>query len=217
MDKPPQAVLFDWDGTLVNSWPVIHEAMNRTLSAMGHAPWSFDETTARVRKSAREAFPELFGDDWEKARDIFFAEYRAVHLDRIEVIDGAEELISAFQSLGCHLGVVSNKTGRHLRTESTHLGWDRFFEGFLVGAMDAARDKPAVDPVLMALDGSGLAPSESVWFIGDTGVDMACGRAANCRAILIGEVDLETPEFRENPPHEHFLSCKDLLKVVRSF
>ena len=71
MTLPPRAVLFDWDGTLVNSWPVIHESMNRTLETMGYPQWTFEETLQRVRKSLREAFPELFGDRWEAARDVF--------------------------------------------------------------------------------------------------------------------------------------------------
>lgn len=217
MTHPPRAVLFDWDGTLVNSWPVIHESMNRTLEAMGYPQWTFGETLQRVRKSLREAFPELFGDRWETARDIFYEAYRSVHLERIEVIDGAEELIGALHRLGCHLGVVSNKSGGHLRTESTHLGWDRYFSGFLVGATDAANDKPALDPVYLALKDTGIAPGADVWFVGDTWVDMACGRAAACRAILIGDKTPDDAEFRDCRPDEHFLSCRDLLEVVRRF
>ncbi|MEX2455329.1 MAG: HAD family hydrolase [Rhodospirillaceae bacterium] len=217
MMTPPKAVLFDWDGTLVNSWPIIHESMNRTLEAMGHAPWSLDETLGRVRKSLREAFPELFGDRWEDARDVFYAAYREVHLERIERIDGAEELIAALHALGCHLGVVSNKSGGHLRTESTHLGWDRYFAGFLVGATDAPNDKPALDPVYMALRGTGIDPCGDVWFVGDTWVDIACGRAGKCRSILIGDKSPDDEEFRDHPPDEHFLTCRDLLEVVRRY
>lgn len=211
----PKAVLFDWDGTLVNSWPVIHESMNRTLAQMGHPQWTFDETMARVRRSLREAFPELFGDRWEEARDIFYTAYRALHLQHIEVIDGAEELLAEIRRRDCHLGVVSNKSGGHLRTESTHLGWDHYFEGFLVGATDAPRDKPAIDPVLMALEGTGVPPGPDVWFVGDTWIDMACARQAGCAAILISETPPEGAEFAENPPDSHFLTCHEFLEVVR--
>lgn len=214
---PPRAVLFDWDGTLVDSWPVIHESMNRTLSAMGHAKWSMEDTLTRVRKSLREAFPELFGERWEEARDVFYAAYREVHLKQVQRIECAEELIAALHDLGCHLGVVSNKSGTHLRAESTHFGWDRYFGGSLVGATDAPRDKPATDPVYMALRKTGIEPGRDVWFIGDTWVDMACGRAANCHTILIGGKSPEEEEFRDCRPDEHFLSCRDLLEVVRRY
>lgn len=214
-DRMPKAVLFDWDGTLVNSWPIIHESMNRTLEAMGRPIWSFEDTTTRVRKSLREAFPELFGDRWEDAREIFYGAYREVHLERIEKIDGADELLGLLQDHGIHLGVVSNKSGGHLRAESTKLGWDRFFYGYLVGATDAARDKPATDPIYMALEGLDIDPSPDVWFIGDTWVDIACGRAANCHTILLGNNNPEDSEFQDYPPDESYLTCQEFLMVVR--
>ena len=213
----PKAVLFDWDGTLVDSWPIIHESMNQTLKAMGHAEWTIKETNERVRRSLREAFPALFGDRWEEARDIFYSAYRAVHLERVEKKECAEELIEVLFGLGVHLGVVSNKSGDHLRAESRKLGWDRYFEGRLIGATDARRDKPATDPVYMALAGSGISPGSDVWFVGDTWVDIACGRAAKCHTILIGENRPDDPEFADHPPHERISTCRVLMEVVRKF
>lgn len=214
-ERKPKAVLFDWDGTLVNSWPIIHESMNRTLDAMGHEQWTIGETTTQVRKSLREAFPELFGDRWEEARDIFYGAYREVHLERIEKIDGADELIAHLHRDGTHLGVVSNKSGGHLRAESTKLDWDRYFGKFLVGATDAPRDKPATDPIFMALDGTGIEPGPDIWFVGDTWVDIACGRAAKCHTVLVGENDPQNAEFSDCPPDEHYISTRDFFEVVR--
>ena len=216
MSGAPPAVLFDWDGTLVDSWPVIHLSMNRTLERMGHAAWTFEETRRRARRSLRDAFPGIFGERWREARETFYVEYEKVHLERLRTLDGAEELIGALHGSGCFLGVVSNKSGRNLRAESAHLGWDGFFGGRLVGAGDARRDKPAPDPVLLALEGSGIAPSEAVWFVGDTWVDIACGRAAGCRTILVGAADPDGEEFRDHRPDAHFLSSRDLLDIVRN-
>ncbi len=216
MTARPEAVLFDWDGTLVDSWPVIHESMNLALSAMGRAPWSLDETRERARHSLRDAFPGIFGDRWEEARDLFHGHYRSLHLSRLAVIDGAEDLVAAFHGLGCRLGVVSNKSGRHLRAESEHLGWGRFFGARLVGAGDAERDKPAVEPVLMALDGTGIAPSGAVWFVGDTWVDMACATAAGCRSVLVGDADPAGDEFAPHRPDAHFPSSRELLRLARN-
>ena len=215
LKKIPKAVLFDWDGTLVNSWPIIHESMNLTLQALGKATWTIEETTQRVRKSLREAFPPLFGERWQEAREIFYKSYRSVHLEKIEKISGSEELIIELKRQGCQLGVVSNKSGEHLRAESTKLGWNRFFVDHLIGATDASRDKPAIEPVYLALKGTGISPNEDVWFVGDTWVDIACGRASGCITILLGDKYPLDEEFRDHPPHEHFFSCEDFLEVVR--
>tara|TARA_B100000686_G_scaffold80811_1_gene87213 strand:+ start:44 stop:712 length:669 start_codon:yes stop_codon:yes gene_type:complete len=211
LKEKPRAVLFDWDGTLVNSWPIIHESMNFTLEAMGHEKWTMSETSERAKKSLRDAFPGIFGDRWEEAMDIFYSAYRKVHLERIEKVDGAEELINLFFSKGCHLGVVSNKSGKHLRAECRKLGWESFFSECLIGAADAPRDKPAIDPLLLALTGTNITPNDLVWFIGDTWVDIACGNKANCTTILINEKGPFYEEFEEHPPDEYFHSCNEFL------
>ncbi len=213
IEELPRAVLFDWDNTLVDSWATIHESLNTTLAAMGHPVWTFDETRARVRKSLRETFPEMFGDDWEKARDIFYERFREIHLEMLVTLPGSEELIRALAQKNVYLGVVSNKSGDHLRREAVHLGWDALF-GRLVGATDAVRDKPAIEPVNMALEGSGIAPGRDVWFVGDTGIDMQCAHNANCVPILIREAAPGTDEFTEFAPETHFFDCAALAGLV---
>ena len=81
-DDTPRALLFDWDNTLVDSWDAIHHALVVTFEAMGHEPWSLDETKARVRRSLRDAFPALFGARWEEARKLYLDTFTATHLER---------------------------------------------------------------------------------------------------------------------------------------
>jgi phosphoglycolate phosphatase len=213
MPPLPRAALLDWDNTLVDTWPVIHDAMNTTLAHMGHALWTLEETHARVRRALREAFPELFGARWEEARDVFYRRFREIHLDRLAIRPGADKLLSALHGKGVYLGVVSNKSGDHLRSEATHLGWDRYF-GRVVGATDAPRDKPAPEPVHLALAGSGVPAGRDVWFIGDTGIDMECAYNANCVAILVRENPPTDLEFSIFPPEFHATDCAALAALV---
>src|SRR6185312_2509049 len=167
----PRALLFDWDNTLVDTWPTIHEALAKTLSAMGHTPWTLAECKERVRRSLRDSFPPLFGERWEEARDIYLAAFRELHLDRLTALPGIAQLLDHASERGFYLGVVSNKTGSILRLEAERLGWSRYFRR-LVGASDAAMDKPHAAPVLMALDGSEIPAGRDVWLVGDTALDM---------------------------------------------
>lgn len=212
-DTLPKAVLFDWDNTLVDTWPVIHDAMNATLSAMDHPVWTLDETRARVRRALREAFPDLFGDRWEEAREVFYGRFREIHLERLEVCAGAEELLQILVEKGVYLGVVSNKSGDHLRREADHLGWSSYFTR-LVGAMDAPKDKPAIDPVIMALDGSGLALGEHIWFVGDTRIDMECAYEATCTPVLICNSSLDEEKYANFLPKYSFSSLPALTGLV---
>ncbi|MDX2222565.1 MAG: HAD family hydrolase [Rhodospirillaceae bacterium] len=180
----PRAILFDWDNTLVDTWPVITEATAITLAAMGHAPWSATEMRARIAGSLRDTFPRIYGERWPEAMKIYYQAFERVHLDRLRALPGAADALGALGDAGVYLGVVSNKTGKYLRAEADHLGWTPRF-GRLVGAQDVARDKPAADPVLAALAPAGVSPGADVWFVGDAEIDVVCGQAAGCTTVLV--------------------------------
>src|SRR5262249_42876275 len=151
----------------------IHEALNVVMSAMGKPLWSLQETKERVRLSLRESFPLHFGSRWEEARRIYLDVFRAIHLERLRPLPGCDELLRGLADEGIYLGVVSNKTGSLLRREAEQIGWSTLF-GSVVGAGDAAIDKPNAAPVMLALEPSGVAAGNTVWLVGDTGVDMEC-------------------------------------------
>jgi phosphoglycolate phosphatase len=209
----PKALLFDWDNTLVESWDAIHHALVVTFEAMGHEPWSLDETKARVRRSLRDAFPALFGTRWEEARKLYLDTFTATHLERIAPAVGAAAMLAELKRAGWFLAVVSNKTGPVLRREAAHLGWSDFF-AHLVGAGDAAADKPDAAPIRMALQGSGAAP-ESTWYIGDTALDMECAANAGCTGVLLGPIDHADPGFARFPPALQFIDCISLARHVQ--
>jgi phosphoglycolate phosphatase len=183
--RPPRAILFDWDNTLVDTWATIHEALNFLMRAMDRPEWSLAETRQKVRLSLREAFPLHFGERWEEARDIYLERFRAIHLDRLTPLPGRESMLRSLVGQGIYLGVVSNKTGDLLRREVARLGWTDLF-GSLVGAGDAPLDKPACEPVHLALAPSGMPAGDEVWFVGDTAIDMECAGNSGCVAVFLG-------------------------------
>ena len=89
----PKAVLFDWDNTLVNTWPTIHRALNHCLREMGHEEWSLEKVKGNVKKSMRDAFPAMFGEQWEDAAQIYQTYYRQIHLEKLEALEGAMSLL----------------------------------------------------------------------------------------------------------------------------
>ncbi len=206
----PRAILFDWDNTLVDTWPCIGKATNITLQAMGYAPWAEEEIRARVAGSLRDTFPKIYGDRWEEAREIYYKAFGEVHLDMLTCLAGAEDLLNTVAGAGLYLGVVSNKTGRYLRAEADHLGWTRYF-GKIVGAQDASRDKPDPEPVHLALSTGNIPAGADVWFVGDALIDVACGRAAGCTTIMLGP----PLEGVNEPAHAYVRDCAELAALVR--
>lgn len=134
----------------------------------------------------RESFPALFGDQWQEAGKIYKETYLATHMDKIELLPYASELINMVSQKGIIQFVVSNKMGPTLRKEAEKLGVDKKFFS-LIGAGDAVSDKPSRHPVEMALIGSDIDPKKDrVWFIGDTITDIECAYHSGCEPIVYG-------------------------------
>ncbi len=213
MSGRPAAILFDWDNTLVDNWPVITEAMNAVFAAFGMSLWSLAETKARTRASLRDSFPQLFGERAKEAGRIFTDHFAERHLDALAEMPGAGRLLEHLAGSGLHLAVVSNKRGRFLRLEAAHLGWTRHFAR-LVGAADAAADKPDVAPVELALAESGIARGPEVWFVGDADIDMACALNAGCLPVLLRPEPPDEAEFAGCEPVLYFPDCHDLARCL---
>jgi phosphoglycolate phosphatase len=209
----PRAIIFDWDNTLVDSWATIHDALNFLMAAMERPPWTIDETRERVRLSLRDAFPAIFGERWEEARQIYMDRFRAIHLERLTPLPRREAMLRALAADGHYLAIVSNKTGAVLRSEAAHLGWSELF-GAIIGAGDAHTDKPHSAPVELALRPSGITPGPDVWFVGDTAVDMECALASGCVPVLLGSDEI-TQEFSDFPPALAISDDTGLFRALR--
>ncbi len=216
----PKAVIFDWDNTLVDTWPIIHKIINATFAHLQKPLWSFDTTKRRVRKSMRDSFPEIFGDNWKDAADYYQRQYRAHHLEALKPLPDAEKLLKAVCDLGLYSTIVSNKKSGNLAKEVDHLGWRDYFD-CIVGSDDAARDKPFADPVELAFAGSKYSPDSDVWFIGDSDIDLECARNTGCTAILYGPTPheqggLTATHFNDIPYHAYAENHSQIISWLTS-
>ena len=90
---------------------------------------------------------------------------------------------------------------------------ERFF-GPVIGAGDAEADKPNPAPLRMALMHWNAAPSPSIWYLGDTALDMQAARAAGVTAVVIGNAGHDGGVDRA-APDIHFSSASDLASRLR--
>lgn len=209
----PRAILFDWDNTLVDTWPLIHTALNMTLDYMKHPRWTFEKVRSEVKQSMRDSFPAMFGERWKEAAEQYQTSYRTIHLEKLTPLPGAYEMLKSIPRNQVYIGLVSNKQGGTLRMELAHLGWGSLVD-VAVGASDAARDKPHPDPVHLALRECAIAPGPDVWFIGDTGVDLEVAEATGCTAILYGDHITDGAKHDGFPYTAHVRSHAELQKLI---
>lgn len=183
----PKAVIFDWDNTIVNTWPIMYNALKDTMVFMGLEPWSFEETKQRMHLSMRDSFSKFFGEDKLKEAGTYYqAQYTKYHQSyKLSFLPGIQELLNfLFYDQALFLAIISNKMGNRLRNEVEQLKLNKYFTK-IIGAGDAAEDKPSKKPVLLALEKSDIKPSEEVWFIGDSIADIECANISGCMPILL--------------------------------
>lgn len=189
----PPAVLFDWDNTLIDTFPAIFAAHNAVRTAIGALPWTEAEARANIRLAAKDAFPIWYGDRAAEAERVYTDYIRSSHLEHMAHIDGTRELLDHLYTRQVPMGVVSNKRGEFLRREITHAGWDHFFRA-VIGADDIqGPGKPAPDGVLQALSVLHL-PAAGVWYVGDTENDIRTAHAAGAVPVFIENLTMNTAD-----------------------
>ena len=225
--KKPKAIVFDWDNTLVDTWPVIHLAINQTMQAMQKPQISLDEVRNTVHKSMRESFPSIFGNNWQEAGEIYKQCYRKNHISGITLLPNALELIKQIHKQNILQFLVSNKIGATLRLEANKLNIEEYFFA-IVGAGDAYYDKPSPDPLHLALLGSDIeVQKDEIWFVGDTIADVECAYNAGCTPIVYGHSDnqisqsispklLQEGKNNQGPIPVYF-NHQELLDILKSY
>ncbi len=214
--KRPDAVFFDWDGTLIDGFETIIGGYNAALSHFNLPLMTPESARVRVRKSSREAFPEVFGaDNVKEAMALYYAYVDQNHLKHLRAIEGAADILSELKARNIPMGVVSNKAHAVLEREVAHMGWADDFVAVL-GAGVAARDKPAPDPLLKVASESGLSPQDKeLWYIGDTETDMQAADAAGFRPIFIGHGLAEYSALNQPFEITQVLNSDELIKLLQ--
>ena len=209
----PKAILFDWDNTLVDSMMLVHQALNHTLVTYGIEPWTYKETIARSHQSYLEYAPNVFGNKWQEALDIYRARYLELRVD-MKAFHYAEEVLALLKEHQIYTALISNKIGHILREEVNILGWDYYF-GKIIGSGDLDRDKSSPITVDSSLRNINVTPTEcSVWFIGDSVTDMETAYNSKCMPVLFGDDDYNGERFAHCRPKIIFTEHKKLLHYL---
>jgi len=187
----PKAVLFDLDGTLVDSAPDIHESLNQTLASYGEPPLTLEAVTRMigggVPKLIERAYAALGKDidpaSRNKAVERFLAIYEPRATELTTLTAGASEATRAFKEAGLPIGVVTNKPEAATREILAHFGMLELLDVVVGG--DAGPDKkPAPGLLLLACERLGLAVADVV-FVGDSENDVEAAVAAKMTVIAV--------------------------------
>ncbi|WP_439533820.1 phosphoglycolate phosphatase [Polymorphobacter sp.] len=192
MNPYPSCIVFDLDGTLVDSAPDLCAALNHALGALGRPPVPADEVRHMVGHGARallgrglarsgEATPELV----EAGVPPFMAYYRDHIADGSRPFDGVETALDALAAAGSVLAVCTNKPQVLADALIAALGWTARFAA-VVGFDSVPRAKPDAGHVMATLATAGAAAeADTAVFVGDSITDVSAARNAGLPVVVV--------------------------------
>lgn len=178
-------VLFDLDGTLIDSIRLIIDSYHHTLAVHGLPPRSDEEWLAGIGTPLWVQFRH-WADDPERLEAMVatYREYNLAHHDRmVQPYPGVVDAVRDLQARGLRLGVVTSKNVSGARRGLRLIGLEEAME-VIVGADDVQNPKPHPEPVHLAMERLGVDPGRTV-YVGDSLHDMHAGRGAGVRTAAV--------------------------------
>lgn len=189
-EKKYQAVVFDLDGTLLNTLEDLQDSVNYGLGKYGME----ERTLEQIRNCVGNGVQRLLelsvpeGTSQEMFEKVFaaFKKHYAVHCnDKTDLYPGIRKLLAELKENGFQMAIVSNKL-----QEGVDVLYEQYFKDYItiaIGARDGIRKKPAPDTVIEALRVMELSKEQAV-YVGDSEVDIAtaANTGMDCIAVAWG-------------------------------
>ena len=212
-DHSLQAVLFDLDGTLIDSIDHIVDCWQYTVRTVLGREMARAEVLPTIGRHLLTCFEEVAPGRSEELYNVYREYEAAAHDRRIKLVPGTRETLDSLKSLSVPVGVVTSK-GLEIANRGLGLfDLGRYFDT-LVTREDTERHKPYPDPLLVGAQRLGVAPERTV-YVGDSSVDVLAGKAAGMVTAWVawgadkpGSVDGVEPDYV-------LTSMSEVLPLVR--
>jgi len=187
----PDIIVFDLDGTLVDTAPDLGGALAHTLRGLGlPAPpletmrqWISGGGRKIVAGGIEAAGGTVTDDELDEAVTVFLAHYSTHLTDHSSPYPGVRETLQSLQAAGAHMGICTNKTFRYSVQLLAALELDGFFNGIVFGGDSLDVRKPDGRHVLAVIDKLGGSPERAV-MVGDSATDVDAARNADIPVIV---------------------------------
>jgi HAD superfamily hydrolase (TIGR01662 family) len=205
-DRSITTLLFDWDGTLVDSAQLGLTAFEQSFAALG---MTFDHEVYRAVYSPNwYSVYEAMGlpkDKWQKADELWTQHYGE---QSAELVEGAEQTIAGLQQKGYRLGIVSSGNAKRVAREITNVGLDSVFE-VVVCHEQMENRKPHPEGLETAMRLMDSSQAESC-YIGDSPEDIEMGKRAGLLTVGVRSAYPTNWKLKNSSPDIYIQSLTEL-------
>lgn len=214
MKEVIKGVIFDLDGTLIDSYQAIYLGFYYVYTQLNLAPLSFAEVKKVVGRGLHHTFHELLGDELvPRALALFREKYEEVFREHTKLLPHVPEVLEELHRRKIRLAVASNKWGRFSRAIFEHFQLQKYFT-CIVGDGDVAHNKPDPEMIYYVLSKMGLK-KEEVIFVGDSVIDIQTAKNAGMRIFAIPSGNASKEDLEKARPTVLLSRLLDLLLYVR--
>lgn len=211
--KKINTVLFDFDGTIMDTNDLIFQSWQHTFRTLRGIEVSHETIRATLGEplelTMENFFPEV---PLQKCLDTYREWHHDKFVDLIKLFPGMLELLEELRARGYKMGLVTSrlKYTTMLGVEKYDLA--RFFD-YILTADDTDKHKPDPAPILITLEKLGSLPEESI-MIGDTLLDMGCARNAGVTSVLV-DWTIAVADEDKNQADYIIKKAEDLLEILK--
>lgn len=175
-----EAVLFDLDGTLIDSLPLIVKIYRKVFDEL-KLPWGDDDVVKMIGLPLKDIGRHYTGEQVEQFEELYRLYYHREHDRYTSLFPGTIPLLDLLKKKGIRLGIVTSKgkTGAWMSINYTGL---KPYMDIVVTAHDVIKPKPDPEPLLKALNHFGIEAARSI-FVGDSSYDILTGKNTGSRTL----------------------------------
>lgn len=211
-------IIFDLDGTLINTLYDLGNSCNRTLEKFGYPVHSLDAFKYFVGNGMKtlliRALPNDFDGDFDNVLQVFLEDYEKNHSVDSKVYDNVIETLTELNNLQIPIAICTNKKQEYTDSIVSHFLGDIKFVAKIGDQFDGFH-KPNPKHALRIADMMNLPPQD-ILFVGDSNVDMLTARNANMVPIAVSWGFRPVSELIEHGAHKVIDSMEEILVEVKS-
>ena len=208
-----KAVLFDLDGTLIDTNELIYTSFVKTFKDKLNIELKKEEVTQFFGIPLGDPFKKYTNSENVDELVAYYREYNeAIHDTMCFAFDGVKELLTSLRDKGIKIAIVTSKR-KELAERGMKIAGIYDFMDVIITPESTTKHKPNGDPAIKACNDLGIDPSEAI-MVGDSPFDIYCGKNAGCKTCGVNYTFIDLNVLKESEPDYFIDKPLDILNLI---